>query len=245
MKTCSAACRGLALALATAVSVIGTPLPASAAGDELPAGAPHHALTLGGLPLSQFAGATAVLGSRVLRVGLSEQGSGQIRGVALDAAGQPLADCAVGLRVVSDQGVAATSVVARTTTNERGVFSFAGLGQGRYIVDLRSDDQVVVTSGVILLADGSTMFTRVGGVPAQRFATDDRKGRGAAFWMAVGAGVGAVGFAASGGLDGIVKLSEIGLTDPLHTRLTTGLSPSSWGSTSRVFVNLTIPFWGP
>ena len=40
---------------------------------------------------------------------------------------------------------------------------------------------------------------------------------------------------------GFVRLSEIGLTDPLHTRLTTGSSPSSRGSISRVFVNLTIP----
>ena len=42
--------------------------------------------------------------------------------------------------------------------------------------------------------------------------------------------------------EGIVRLSEIGLTDPLHTRLTTGLSPSSWGSTSRILLNLTIPW---
>ena len=39
---------------------------------------------------------------------------------------------------------------------------------------------------------------------------------------------------------GIVKLSRIGLTDPLHTRLTTGSSRSSLGSVSRVFVNLTV-----
>ena len=39
----------------------------------------------------------------------------------------------------------------------------------------------------------------------------------------------------------IVKLSEIGLTDPLHTGLTTGSRPSSWGSIGRLFVNLTIP----
>ena len=45
-------------------------------------------------------------------------------------------------------------------------------------------------------------------------------------------------------LDGIVKLSRIGRTDPLHTRLTTGSSPSSWGSISRVFVNLTVPYNG-
>ena len=40
---------------------------------------------------------------------------------------------------------------------------------------------------------------------------------------------------------GIVKLSRIGLTAPQHVRFTTGSSPSSWGSVSRVFVNLTMP----
>ena len=40
---------------------------------------------------------------------------------------------------------------------------------------------------------------------------------------------------------GIVKLSRIGLTAPQHARFTIGSSPSSWGSVSRLFVNLTMP----
>ena len=40
---------------------------------------------------------------------------------------------------------------------------------------------------------------------------------------------------------GIVNLSEIGLTDPQHARSQQDSSPSSWGSASRVFVNLTVP----
>ena len=39
--------------------------------------------------------------------------------------------------------------------------------------------------------------------------------------------------------DGIVKLSRIGITDPQHARSQQDSSPSSWGSASRVFVNLT------
>ena len=47
--------------------------------------------------------------------------------------------------------------------------------------------------------------------------------------------------------DGIVKLSRIGLTDPQHARFTTGQqdsSPTSWGSATRVLVNLTVPSSG-
>ena len=57
METCAVARRMSALILVVTVSVIGTPLPAGAAGEEAVEVAWHRALTFNGRPLSQFLGA--------------------------------------------------------------------------------------------------------------------------------------------------------------------------------------------
>ena len=89
-----------------------------------------------------------------------------------------------------------------TTTDADGRFSFAALNQGRYVVDLGIEGQVVATSGPISMAKGGMAFVQVGGIAAQRSATDDRKGKGVLFWTTVGAGVGvALGLVANANND--------------------------------------------
>ena len=61
MERCSVARRLSALTLVVTVSVIGMPLPASAAGREEVASARHHGLTFNGRPLSEFAALPAPL----------------------------------------------------------------------------------------------------------------------------------------------------------------------------------------
>ena len=90
----------------------------------------------------------------------------------------------------------------KTTTDTDGRFSFAALNQGRYVVDLGIEGQVVATSGPISMAKGGMAFVQVGGIAAQRSATDDRKGKGVLFWTTVGAGVGvALGLVANANND--------------------------------------------
>ena len=159
MKTDSVARRMSALTLVVTVFVIGMPVPVGAAGEEVVAVARHSGLTLNGRPLSEFVGATPTVRGRFPPASLLEHEGGHISGVALDAQGQPLADHAVELIGVSEQG-AATSVVAAMTTNANGGFSFPGLSQGRYLVDVRTDGRLVATSGPVVLAAGGMTFTR-------------------------------------------------------------------------------------
>ena len=188
MKTYSVARCMSALTLIVSMFVAGMQVPAGAAGEEVVAGARHSGLTLNGRPLSELVGATATVRGRVPSPSLLEQESGHIGGVALDAQGQPLADHSVELLGVSEQG-AATSVVAAMTTNANGGFSFPGLGQGRYLVDVRADGRLVATSGPIVLAAGGMTFTQVGSI-TQPSSSADGHGKGGLFWMAVGASVG-------------------------------------------------------
>ena len=211
-----------ALVLVVAVSVIGTPRPGSAAGDEIrasasyraltlpqrpestpagdefPAGAPRHALTLNGQPLARLLHTTTIARGTLLWGGPLKQATGQVAGVALGVDGAILAGEAVQLRHVGPP----TTVVDRTTTDANGRFSFEALDAGRYIVDLHIAGRVVATSGLVSLAEGGMTFTQVGGVIARRSATADRKGKGVAFWTGVGAGAGlALGLVATANSD--------------------------------------------
>ena len=151
MKTDSMAHRLLAFTLVVTVVVLGRPLPAGAAGNEVEPVARQRGLTIQGRPLSEVVGATAGVRGRVpLPRLLEQQGSGQISGVALDGTGKLVAGETVQLRHVRPP----TEVVATTTTDANGRFSFAALGPGRYIVDLRLERRVAATSGLISLAEG-------------------------------------------------------------------------------------------
>ena len=111
-----------------------------------------------------------------------------------------MADGTVQLRQVPEQGASPDPAAVDTTTDANGRFSFAGLGQGQYVVDLLIDGQVVATGGPFSLAEGGMAFIQVGGVPGQQSTTDDRKGKGVLFWTTVGAGVGgALGLVAIAG----------------------------------------------
>ena len=203
------------------VLVMGMPLPSSAAGEEEVGVPRHRGLTINGRPLSQLLNATVVARDAFPLAGLLEQGSGQILGLALDTAGHPLADHAVELRSVSEQGEPSAPVVATTTTDANGRFFFPGLGRGRYTVALRFDERVIATSGPIALAEGGMAFTQVGGVAAEPSTTDDRKGRGGLFWTAVGAGAGgALGLVAIAGADDCGNLCPL---VPVFTTMTGAL----------------------
>ncbi len=189
METCAVARRMSALILVSTVSVIGMPLPAGAAGEEAVEGAWHRALTFNGRPLSQFLGAATPRRAAFPLAAFLRQESGLILGVALNAEGQPLADHAVALRSLSERATA-PPVVATTTTDATGGFSFPGFRQGRYMVNLRAGEQVIATTGPVSLAEEGMTFVQVGGMAVGQSPTEERKGKGALFWTAVGAGVG-------------------------------------------------------
>ena len=133
-----------ALVLVIAVSVVGLPRAACAAGDQDIGVSPHRVLTFNGRPLSRFVGMTDTPGVIFPQVGLLQQEGGQINGVALDGDGQPVADGTVQLRQVPGQGgLPVTQVTDKTTTDPYGRFSFGALGRGRYLVDLRIEGHVV------------------------------------------------------------------------------------------------------
>ena len=91
MDACLLIRRVSALTLVVALSIIGIPLPASAADAEVVA----KGLTLNGLPLSQLLNRTAP-GDPLGLAGLLGQETGQISGVALDTDGQPLGSTGIG-----------------------------------------------------------------------------------------------------------------------------------------------------
>lgn len=178
-----------ALTLVVTMSVIGAPLPTSAAGEE--SSAPSRVLTLNGQPLSQLLDSARAWEAWSLPNWPAQEG-GQITGVAVDVQRKPLANHAVRLRSVSAQAIAMPVVVV-TNTNAEGRFSFSALSAGQYVVDLLIGGQVVATSEPIAVKEGGMTFTQVGG---------DRKRKGALFWTAVGAGAGAaVGLIAIAGVD--------------------------------------------
>ena len=186
MRTDSIARRISALTIVVAVLVVGMPSPVGAAGEDVVPFARHGGLTLNGRPLSGFVGATAAVRGPFPLASLLEQERGQIRGVALDGVGQSVTGETVQLRHVGPP----TEVVATTATDANGRFSFAALGAGRYIVDLRIAGKVVATSGLFSLAEGGMTFTQLGGISTQPSSSDDGQGKGGLFWMKVGAIVG-------------------------------------------------------
>ena len=76
-----------ALVLVIAVSVVGLPRAACAAGDQDIGVSPHRVLTFNVRPLSRFVGMTDTPGVIFPQVGLLQQEGGQINGVALDGDG--------------------------------------------------------------------------------------------------------------------------------------------------------------
>lgn len=150
MTPYSVVCRGLALTLCIAVSVMGIPLPTSAAGNEEPAGACR--LTVSVRPLSQsLTSATAVRGRYPLTAALTQNSDGQINGVVMDATGQPVASQRVELSRPRSEGEG--RIVA--TTDGAGQFIFSRLGPGRYEVELRENGRVIATSRPIELSAGA------------------------------------------------------------------------------------------
>ncbi len=89
----------------------------------------------------------------------------------MDGDGQRVADGTVQLRQVPEQEAPPDPAAVDTTTDANGRFSFAGLGQGQYVVDLLIDGQVVATGGPFSLAEGGMLFVEVGGAASQP-ATD-------------------------------------------------------------------------
>ena len=147
----------LALVLVIGVSVIGRPLPASAAGDETPAGAQHRGLAINARPLTQLLGLTDI-GVRTLSSGgRLEQATGQICGIVMDAAGKPLPHQRVELHRPRAQGRGHVVV----TTDAKGAFSYTGLRSGRYEVEWISDGLTVVRSGPIELSPETRQITSV------------------------------------------------------------------------------------
>ena len=178
-----------AFTLVVTLTTIGVPIPASASGEQEQPSAPNRVLTLNGQPLSQFLGATATPRAILPLAWFLRQGTGQILGVALDGDGQRVADGTVQLRQVPEQEAPPDPAAVDTTTDANGRFSFAGLGQGQYLVDLLIDGQVFATGGPFSLAEGGMTFTQVGGIAVQQPPTHDGKGRRVLIWTAVGAGV--------------------------------------------------------
>ena len=147
-----------ALTLVVALSLIGIPLPAHAAGEESPR------LTINGHALSQLLNRTAP-GDPLPLAGLLGQETGQISGVALNENGQPLAAQAVQLKqVFTSQGRRAEQVSGRDTTNADDAFSFTGLQASDYLVEVLSGDEVIA-SAPVTLADGAMQVSGISVAP--------------------------------------------------------------------------------
>ena len=167
----------IALTLAVSVAMVGTSVPLIASDDG--AASPTGILTLFGQRLSELSGAT---GTRVLAAWLDQTG-GQISGTAVDVDGQPL----VGYPVML-----ARPERGRLTTNTaaRGTFSFAGLGPGRYEVQLLVDEEVVATSGAMNLIEGTMQVRDIVLTRPREDADADGGGLGLGAAIAIGAAVG-------------------------------------------------------
>ena len=174
----------LTLALTGSFCVIGMPICVMASEDG--AVSPEQVLTLNGRPWSHLSAAKIAAGVRLRLVSVEAlpQTAGQIRGVALSATGQPLADQLVELSRPSRDGPG--RLIA--TTDANGEFVYTGLRPGGYEVHLRLrvDNQVVARSGAIDLVEGQMQVTGVTLIEHERRS----KSRGAA--MAIGVGLGAL-----------------------------------------------------
>ena len=152
--------RSSALALIVALSLIGIPLPAHAAGEESPP------LTINGHLLSQVLSRTA-FGDPIPLAGLLGQETGQINGVASDQEGKPLAEHAVrATRVLTlaNSATEATQSAGTTTTDAAGQFSFIGLQASDYIVEVLSGEEVVARASVPL-AEGAMQASGISVAP--------------------------------------------------------------------------------
>ena len=149
-----------ALALIVALSLIGIPLPAHAAGEESPP------LTINGHLLSQVLSRTA-FGDPIPLAGLFGQETGQINGVASDREGKPLAEHTVrATRVftLANTATEATQSAGTTTTDAAGQFSFMGLQASDYIVEVLSGEEVVARASVTL-AEGAMQASGISVAP--------------------------------------------------------------------------------
>ena len=77
-----------------------------------------------------------------------------------------------------------------TNTDVRGTFSFAGLGPGRYEVQLLVDEEVVATSGAMNLIEGAMQVRDIVLTRPQEDADGDGGGLGLGAAIAIGAAVG-------------------------------------------------------
>ena len=99
--------------------------------------------------------------ARALPAEPAQEVDGQISGVVVDATGQPVADQRISLRRPSSYGRGRLV----TTSDMNGQFVYAGLGPGRYEVELRDEGRVIATSGPIELSEDAM---RVSGVTVAR-----------------------------------------------------------------------------
>ena len=136
-----------ALTLIVTLSIIGMPLLAHAEGDETPL-APRR-LTIQGRPLWQLR--TSTPGGFVL-TGLPGQDTGAIRGVAVDAGGQPFAEHRVRLTRVFTVGERRAEQVTTSRTDPQGQFSFTELAPSDYEIDVLRGSDVIVSALVALTA---------------------------------------------------------------------------------------------
>ena len=117
-------------------------------------------------------------------LGLLEQETGQISGVALDREGQPLAGHTVrATRVFTlvNTDTGATQNAGTATTDTSGQFSFTGHRASDYLVEVLSGDEVVANTSVTLADDAM----RVTGLTVSGLADDSGMSRRTK-WIIVG-----------------------------------------------------------
>ncbi len=160
-----------ALALVVTLSALAVPVPIQAAVRE----SPSPSLTLTGRPLSQVLNRSAV-GDPLPLAGFSAQADGQISGVLLDTDGQPFAAQRVELDLLGSEELRPVA-----TTDANGVFSYTGLGLGRYEDLHQVDRKIRARSGRVDLAAGAM---QVSGISVNASTPSEGGGAG---WIAIGA----------------------------------------------------------
>ena len=167
-----------AIALIVALSTFGISPDVVASGEE--EREPVRQLTLDGQPLVWLLYPASV-SPHTFAAGASRQLSGDIIGIALGPAGQPLSDHTVTLRL-ADSPV----VVATTTSDAEGRFAFSGLRPGQYVVEVTLGTEAIGTSRIVRVTEGGMTFAQIGGTDV----SSGRHRKGILYWTAVGAGVG-------------------------------------------------------
>ena len=141
----------------------------------------------------------AMVGLGVPTASVAAQGqSGQVAGAVKDSIGNPAANYSVRLRNAGTGGVAGTA-----TTGVAGDFSFSGLGQGTYVVEiLDANGRILATSTSISLTTGAMTISGVAVTLSQKdaLAAAAAGGGGSFFTSTVGilAMAGAAGLAVGG-----------------------------------------------